>query len=165
VDLEGTYPLPEAQIDRFLVRVRMGYPTRSDEVTMLESHGVETPSAHPVLTAEDVLKLQSVAARVHAERDVCEFAVNLVTFTRSHAKVVLGASPRASLALIRAARSRAVLAGRTYVIPDDVRMSAEAVLAHRLILNPELEGDDSAQSALVEEALSRVGYRKVVRPG
>jgi MoxR-like ATPase len=164
IDLEGTYPLPEAQIDRFLVRVSMGYPTRHDEVTMLESHGVESPLAEPVLTAEEVLRLQAVAARVHAERDVCEYAVNLVAFTRDHARIVLGASPRASLALLRAARSRAVLEGRTYVVPDDVRATAHSVLAHRLILAAELTGDDRAQTAVVEEALSRVGYRKPVRP-
>jgi MoxR-like ATPase len=163
IDLEGTYPLPEAQIDRFLIRVRMGYPTRHDEVMMLESHGVESPLAEPVLTAEEVLGLQDVAARVHAERDVCEYAVNLVAFTRDHARIVLGASPRASLALLRAARSRAVLEGRTYVVPDDVRATAHSVLAHRLILAAELTGDDRAQTAIVEEALNRVGYRKPVR--
>jgi MoxR-like ATPase len=164
VDLEGTYPLPEAQIDRFLVRVRMGYPTRSDEVMMLESHGLASPAAQSVLSASDVLGLQTIAARVHAERDLCEYAVSLAAFTREHSRVVLGASPRASLSLLRAARSRAVLEGRTYVLPDDVRAMAEPVLAHRLILAPELEGNDQAQSGIVDEALSRVSYRRAVRP-
>jgi MoxR-like ATPase len=164
IDLEGTYALPEAQIDRFLVRVRMGYPAPREEVAMLRSHGVSPPEPNTVLTANDVLQLQSVAARVHAEDDVREYAVALSTFTRSHPKVVLGASPRASLSLLRAAKAHAVLGGRPYVNPDDVRAVAEAVLAHRLILVPELEGDTGARSEVIAEALAKVGYRRAVRP-
>ena len=164
IDLEGTYPLPEAQIDRFLVRVRMGYPPPRDEVAMLRSHGVATPEPHPVLSPGDVLQLQSIAARVHVEEDICEYAVNLATFTRTHPRVVLGASPRASLSLLRAAKASAVLAGRAYATPDDMRAIAGAVLEHRLVLVPELEGDSRARATVVEEALAKVGYRRAVRP-
>jgi MoxR-like ATPase len=164
IDLEGTYALPEAQIDRFLVRVRMGYPSQRDEVAMLRSHGVAAPEPAVVLSAEDVLHLQSVTARVHAEDDIREYTVALASFTRTHPKVVLGASPRASLSLLRAAKAHAVLAGRPYVNPDDVRALAEPVLAHRLILVPELEGDAGARSDVVADALAKVGYRRAVRP-
>jgi len=164
IDLEGTYPLPEAQIDRFLVRVAMGYPTAGEEVTMLKAHGVEAPEPVAVLNPADVLRLQSIASRVHVEDDIYEYAVSLTAFTRSHAKVVLGASPRASLGLLRAARAGAVLGGRPYVSPDDVREAAEPVLAHRLVMVPELEGDQHARSAVIHEALGKVGYRRAVRP-
>jgi MoxR-like ATPase len=164
VDLEGTYPLPEAQIDRFLVRVRMGYPTMRDEVAMLRAHGVATPEPKAVLTAADVLQLQSIASRVHVEDDLYEYAVQLTAFTRTHPRVVLGASPRASLSLLRAAKSAAVIAGRPFATPDDVRSVAVPVLAHRLVLVAELESESRARSQVVEEGISKVGYRRAVRP-
>ncbi|MCC6213889.1 MAG: AAA family ATPase [Polyangiaceae bacterium] len=164
VDLEGTYPLPEAQIDRFLVRVRMGYPNPRDELAMLKAHGVAAPEVQPILAAQDVLRLQSVAARVHIEDDVLEYCVGLVAFTRTHGRVVLGASPRAALGLARAAKAAAVLAGRAYATPDDVRGVAVSVLAHRLVLVPELEGDPKARGGIVDEALAKVGYRRAARP-
>ena len=164
IDLEGTYPLPEAQIDRFLVRVPMGYPSERDEVEMLRSHGIIAPEPSVVLSAADVLQLQSIAARVHVEDDLFEYAVSLASYTRNHPRIVLGASPRASLGLLRAAKSHAVLSGRAFVTPDDLRVVASPVLAHRLILTPELEGDSRARSALVEEALAKVSYRRAVRP-
>ncbi|MFO0568585.1 MAG: AAA family ATPase [Polyangiaceae bacterium] len=164
VDLEGTYPLPEAQIDRFLVRVTMGYPAQRDEVAMVRAHGVVAPEPGVTLSPTDVLQVQSIAARVHVEDDIFEYAVTLSAFTRSHARVVLGASPRASLSLIRAAKSNAVLSGRPYVTPDDIRQVAVSVLAHRLILVPELEGDARARAQIIEEALAKVGHRRAVRP-
>jgi MoxR-like ATPase len=164
IDLEGTYPLPEAQIDRFLVRVSMGYPGQRDEVAMLRAHGVAAPEPEPVLSGPDVMQLQSIAARVHVEDDIFEYAVALAIFTRQHPRVVLGASPRASLALLRAAKSHAVISGRPFVTPDDVRRVAGSVLAHRLILSPELEGDTRARSVVIDEAVAKVGYRRAVRP-
>ena len=164
VDLEGTYPLPEAQIDRFLVRVNMGYPSERDEVLMLRAHGIIAPEPFVVLSGADVLQLQSIAARVHVEDDIYDYAVALTTFTRNHPRVVLGASPRASLGLLRAAKSHAVLAGRPFVTPDDVRFVAAPVLSHRLIMIPELEGDARARQVLVDEALAKVSYRRAVRP-
>jgi MoxR-like ATPase len=163
IDLEGTYPLPEAQIDRFLVRVVMGYPTHRDEVTMLRTHNADSPLAHPVLSAEDILALQSIAARVHIEEDLYDYAVTLSGYTRTHARVALGASPRATLNLVQASKGAAVLAGRPFVTPDDMRSMAIAVLAHRLVMVPEVEGDEKAREAVIEEALSKVGYRRAVR--
>lgn len=164
VDLEGTYPLPEAQIDRFLVRVRMGYPSPRDEVAMLRAHGVSTPEPRAVLSAPDVLQLQSIAARVHVEEDLYDYAVQLSAFTRAHPRVVLGASPRASLSLLRAAKATAVIAGRPFATPDDIRSVAVPVLAHRLVLIAELESESRARAQIVEEALNKVGYRRAVRP-
>lgn len=160
VDLEGTYPLPEAQIDRFLVRVHMGYPSEREEVAMLRAHGVAAPEAQPVLGANEVLALQSVAARVHVEEDLMEYSVALAQYTRQNPRTILGASPRASLGLLRAAKAHALLGGRAFATPDDIRAMAVPVLAHRLILAPELEGDAQARTQLVEEALARVTYRR-----
>jgi MoxR-like ATPase len=163
IDLEGTYPLPEAQIDRFLVRVVIGYPTHRDEVTMLRTHNTESPVARPVLGAEDILALQAITSRVHFEDDLYDYAVSIAAYTRSHAKVALGASPRATLNLVQAAKGAAVLASRPFVTPDDVRNMATSVLAHRLVMVPEVEGDEKARESVVEEALSKVGYRRAVR--
>jgi MoxR-like ATPase len=163
VDLEGTYPLPEAQIDRFLIRVSMGYPSARDEVAMLRTHGIAPPSVGVVLSPSDVLQLQSIAARIHVEDDLYEYAVALTGFTRSHPRVVLGASPRATLGLLRAAKSLAVLAGRPFVTPDDLRFLAGPVLAHRLILVPELESDPKARASIIDEATTKVSYRRPPR--
>ncbi|HRI72178.1 MAG TPA: MoxR family ATPase [Polyangium sp.] len=164
IDLEGTYPLPEAQIDRFLVRVSIGYPSAKDEVAMLRTHNAEPPKARSVLTVEQLLSLQSIARRVHVDDDLYEYAVGLTSFTRSHAKVLLGASPRATLGLVQAAKSAAVIAGRPFVTPDDIRGVASSVMGHRLVLVPESEGDTRARDAVVEDAISRVAYRRAVRP-
>lgn len=163
IDLEGTYPLPEAQLDRFLVRIVMGYPDESAEVAMLRAHGVEPPAPQAVLDPRDIDALQAVAERAFVEDDLHQYAVALCRFTRNHPRVLLGASPRASLALLRAAKSHAVLQGKPFVTPDDVRAVCHAVIAHRLILSPELEGDPSARTTIVEEALSRVSYQRPPR--
>jgi MoxR-like ATPase len=164
IDLEGTYPLPEAQIDRFLVRVSLGYPQHKDEVAMLRTHNVDPPRARPVLNAQDILMLQGISRRIHVDEDLYEYGVNLTAFTRSHPRVLLGASPRATLALIQAAKAAAVIGGRPFVTPDDVRGMTHATLTHRLVLVPEAEIDAKARDAVVEEAVQRVGYRRAVRP-
>jgi MoxR-like ATPase len=163
IDLEGTYPLPEAQIDRFLVRVQMDYPNARDEVAMLRAHGVAAPEAGAILGPGEVLTLQSVAARVHVEEDLMEYSVALARFTRENQRITLGASPRASLGLLRAAKARALLEGRAFATPEDIKAMAVPVLAHRLIVVPELEGDLRARAQLVEEALTRVSYRRTAR--
>jgi MoxR-like ATPase len=164
IDLEGTYPLPEAQIDRFLVRVNIGYPTHKDEVAMLRTHNIEAPKARTVLTATDLTALQNIAKRVHVEDDVYEYAVGLTAYTRSHGRVLLGCSPRSTLGLVQAAKAAAVIGGRPFVTPDDVRGVANAVLAHRLVLAPESESDPKARDGIVDEAVQRVAYRRAVRP-
>jgi MoxR-like ATPase len=163
IDLEGTFPLPEAQIDRFLVHVELGYPSQRDEVVMLRAHGVTEPEPQTLLDAESCLVLQSVAARVHVEDDLLEYATALARFTRTHPKVVLGCSPRATLSLVRAAKSHAVLQGRPYLTPDDIRAVARAVLGHRLLLVPEFEGDTAARSAVVNDAVNKVSFQRPVQ--
>jgi MoxR-like ATPase len=164
IDLEGTYPLPEAQIDRFLVRVHISYPNHKDEVLMLRTHNVEPPEARSVLSPEELLTLQSVARRIHVEDDLYEYAVGLTAFTRTHARVLLGCSPRATLGLVQAAKAAAVIGGRPFVTPDDIRGVAPSALSHRLVLVPESEGDPKARDAVIEDAIQRVPYRRAVRP-
>ncbi|GAC1544286.1 MAG: MoxR family ATPase [Polyangiales bacterium] len=160
IDLEGTYPLPEAQIDRFLLHVPMGYPSAREEVEMLKTHGAGQPVVPPQLDPARVASLQALTPRIHVEDDVLDYVVAICTFTRKHPRVVLGASPRASLALVTTARGIALLKGRTFVTPDDVRDVAVATLAHRLILVPELEGDAKARAGVIEEGIARVAYRR-----
>jgi len=163
IDLEGTYPLPEAQIDRFLVRVPMGYPTAREEAQMLRTFGTEPPQARPVLTGAEVQQLQSISARIHVEDDLLDYAVGLAAFTRNHPRVALGASPRASLALIQAVKGFALLGGRPFVAPDDVRAIAPSVLGHRLVLSADADQDARVRQHVVDEALAKVGYRRGVR--
>jgi MoxR-like ATPase len=163
VDLEGTYPLPEAQMDRFLVRIAMGYPSAHDEAHMLRTHGSEPPALRAVLNPADVANLQTLAARTHVESDLHDYAVALATFTRSHPRVALGASPRATLGLMQAAKAHALLASRAYVVPEDFHAVASAVLAHRLVLLADFEGEPRARERIVEEALAKVGYRRTAR--
>jgi MoxR-like ATPase len=163
IDLEGTYPLPEAQIDRFLVRVSMGYPTPREEAQMIKTHGIDPPTSRAVLDARDVLQLQAIAARVHLEDDLMDYAVAITSFTRSHPRVALGASPRASLGLVQAAKAWAMIGGRPFVAPDDLRTVALSVLAHRMVMTAEGEAEPRSRERVVEEALSTVSYRRGVR--
>jgi MoxR-like ATPase len=143
VEYEGTYPLPEAQVDRFMVRVVLGYPSVEAEAGMLASHeaGDRVLELEPVATPTDVLVLQEGAARVHAASALREYVVELLGRTRSDPRVELGASPRAGLMLLRATKARALLAGRDHALPDDVQALAQPVLAHRLLLAPESASD------------------------
>jgi MoxR-like ATPase len=163
IDLEGTYPLPEAQIDRFLIRIVMTYPTAREEGLMLRTHGIEAPQVRGVLSPRDVASLQQLASRIHVEDDLHDYAVGLTAYTRSHSRVALGASPRASLGLLQSAKAWALLNGRAFVAPDDLRAVAPGVLSHRLVLTAEHEGDTKVRDAIVEEAISKVGYRRGVR--
>ncbi|HSY23538.1 MAG TPA: MoxR family ATPase [Polyangiaceae bacterium] len=163
IDLEGTYPLPEAQIDRFLVRVSMGYPAAREEAQMLKTHGGDPPAARAVLDARDVASLAAIASRVHIDDDLLDYAVALTSFTRVHPRVLLGASPRATLGLTQAAKAWALLSGRPFVAPDDIRAVAPSVLTHRIIVTAEAENDAKARERIVEEALATVSYRRGMR--
>ena len=163
IDLEGTYPLPEAQIDRFLVRVLMGYPGAREEAQMLKTHGFDAPVARPVLDARDVVQLQAIASRVYMEDDLLDYAVAITSFTRGHPRVALGASPRATLGLVQAAKAWAMIGGRPFVAPDDVRAVAQSVLAHRLVMTADAEAEPKARERVVDEALTKVGYRRGMR--
>jgi MoxR-like ATPase len=141
VEHEGTYPLPESQLDRFLMRIEMGYPDRGAEMTMLETHGAETSmdALPPVASADDVQAMVGLARQIHVAPVLKGYIVDLANATRRHPAIALGASPRASLALQRAARSFAASVGREYVVPDDLKLLAEPVLGHRLGLTPEAQ--------------------------
>ena len=139
VEFEGTYPLPEAQVDRFMARLSLGYPSAQGEVAMLRSHeaGDRVDLVEPVATAADVLIVQDAARRVYASDALRTYVVSLLGRTREDPRVELGASPRAGLLLLRAAKARALLRGRDHALVDDVQSLASAVLAHRIVLAPE----------------------------
>jgi len=158
IELEGTFPLPEAQLDRFLLRLKLGYPSEREERAILDRFEEESPLGElPVVaTAEELIAGAHAVTRVHCEGIVRDYIVHVVQATRAHAGLELGASPRASLALFRAARALAAVRGRAYVIPDDVKALTRAVLPHRLILSSSarLRGRDAA--GIVAEVLDSV---------
>jgi len=139
IEMEGTYPLPEAQRDRFTARISMGYPSAESELAMLDAHGSSSPleSLEPVARAEDMRDLIAAVRRVHVADVLKQYVISLVTATRASPELRLGASPRATLHLLRASRARAALDGRDFVIPDDVQTLALPVLAHRLLPSAE----------------------------
>jgi MoxR-like ATPase len=141
IEYEGTYPLPEAQLDRFLVRLRVGYPTAEDEWGMLDARarrGTDAVQLHPIIDGQGLRSLQAAVEAVHVGAAVGRYMVALATATRASSEVEVGASPRGSLALLRLSRARAALEGRDFVVPDDVKAVAVPALAHRLVLRPEL---------------------------
>ena len=139
IEMEGTYPLPEAQRDRFTARISMGYPSAESELAMLDAHGSSSPleALEPVAQAEDMRELIAAVRKVHVADALKQYVIKLVTATRSTPELRLGASPRATLHLLRASRARAALDGRDFVIPDDVQALALPVLAHRLLPSAE----------------------------
>jgi MoxR-like ATPase len=139
IEMEGTYPLPEAQRDRFTARISMGYPSPDSELAMLDAHGSSSPleALEPVAMAEDMRDLIAAVRNVHVAEALKQYVISLVTATRSTPELRLGASPRATLHLLRASRARAALDGRDFVIPDDVQTLALPVLAHRLLPSAE----------------------------
>jgi MoxR-like ATPase len=156
IEYEGTYPLPEAQVDRFMVRVSLGYPAPRDEAGMLADHesGDRVGVLEPVIGAADVLAAQDAAARVRAAQPLRDYVVRLLWRTREDPRVDLGASPRAGLMLLRAAKARAMMRGRDHALPDDVQELAEPVLAHRLVLAPECAR--TAAREVIADAVSSV---------
>jgi len=154
IEMEGTYALPEAQRDRFMARVSMGYPVESAEIAMLDSHTGHNPldDLEPVTDAAEVRKLVNIVSQVYVAESVQRYAVALTTATRTSPDLLLGASPRATLHLVRAAKASAAIQGRDYVIPDDVQQLAEQVLAHRLL--PTVEASMSGRTA--ESALAHI---------
>jgi MoxR-like ATPase len=156
VEYEGTYPLPEAQLDRFMVRVSLGYPSAGQEADMLSAHaaGDRVLDVAPVTSVEEILMAQQAAIEVHASAPLREYIVAVLTHTRHDPRVELGASPRAGLMLLKAAKASAALAGRDHALPDDVIELAPSVLAHRLMLAPTAFGVKRAE--VVRDALRAV---------
>ena len=147
VEYEGTYPLPEAQVDRFMVRLSLGYPDPGDEAAMLADHegGDRVLDLEPVADVSELLAAQRAAQRIHASSALRDYVVALLRATREDPRVELGASPRAGLMLLRAAKAYAMLDGRDHALPDDVQALAAPVLAHRLLLAPEAAGTTAAR--------------------
>jgi MoxR-like ATPase len=156
IDYEGTYPLPEAQMDRFMVRLTLGYPEAAAEAGMLAEHAARDRvlDLGAVTDVEDVLDAQLAVATVHASEAVCRYVVAILGCTRGDPRAEIGASPRAGLMLLRASMARAALRGRDHVLPDDVQELAPVVLAHRLLLAPGT--GESERGAVIAEAVSRV---------
>ena len=155
IEYEGTYPLPEAQLDRFTMRVEIGYPPLAEEARMLTEQTSDPPldSLQPVTTAEEVRGLIAEAAGIFVEESVNRYVVALLRHTRSDGRLYLGASPRAGIALLRVAKAKALSEGRSFVSPDDVKACAEPVLAHRLIVAPEARAAGLSGGDLVRETL------------
>jgi MoxR-like ATPase len=157
IEYEGTYPLPEAELDRFTMRISIGYPPLVDEAKMLTENASETPldTLEPVASAREVLGAINDAKRVYVEESLNRYVVALLRQTRADGRLYLGASPRAGLALLRVAKARALVAGREFVDPDDVKSVAPAVLAHRLILAPEARASGQGAEELVSDVVER----------
>ena len=158
IEQEGTYPLPESQLDRFTMRLSMGYPSRESELEILDNHGSRSPFEHlePVSTPETVERLIAMARSVHVAPSLKKYVVDLSEATRNHSEIYLGASPRASLHLLRAARTLAASRGRDYVVPDDIQLLAVPVVAHRLLLAPEAQMRGTSSEEVLEGLLGRV---------
>jgi MoxR-like ATPase len=156
IEYEGTYPLPEAQVDRFMMHLSLGYPTRPGEIAMLAQHeaGDRVLDLGAVATAAEILGAQAAATRVHASPSLRDYIVQLLWRTRADPRVDLGASPRAGLMLLRAAKARAMTLGRGHTLPDDVQALAQPVLAHRLVLTP--GAPRSARAEVISDAVSAV---------
>jgi MoxR-like ATPase len=165
VDMDGTYPLPEAQLDRFLMRISMGYPDHHSEIAVLSGAptGTMLDTLPAVAARDDIARMIDFAGRLHVAPQLYDYLVRVVAATRTHQDVRLGASPRASLALLRAARVRAAAAGRSFIVPDDIKALAVPVLAHRIIVTPEAElrGRDGAE--IVTEVLSAAPVPQTAR--
>lgn len=158
IEYEGTFPLPEAQLDRFLLRVQLGYPSPSDEIEVMERQQFEHPinTLEQTISEEDVLQAQEEVKKVHVAPQLKTYMVEITRRTRDYQDVYLGASPRGSLTLFRTSQARAAIYGREYVLPDDVKALAEGALCHRIILGPAARLRDVDEAEIVNDILSNV---------
>lgn len=158
IEYEGTFPLPEAQVDRFLLKLRLGYPSMEDEIRVMDRQQYRHPleNLSQVVTTEELISAQEAVKEVYLSPSLKRYIVDLVQQTREHAEVYLGASPRGSLALYRTAQAKAAMAGRDYVLPDDIKALVVPTLAHRLILGPGARLRDLSTELVVSEILASV---------
>lgn len=158
IELDGTFPLPEAQLDRFLLRMRVGYPSEDEEMALVHRFKTAEPLAElgAVASAEDLIAIQGMIRQVRWQSDVEAYVINIVRATRGHAAVEIGASPRATLALYRACEALAAIQGRDYVIPDDVKRLAPVVLSHRLIMSTRARLGGLTGDAIITEILGNL---------
>jgi MoxR-like ATPase len=164
VEHEGTYPLPESQLDRFLMRIGMGYPARAAEIAILDTHARAAPPMDrlsPVATSADVRAMVTMAHEVHVAPSLKGYIVDLAAASRRHPALALGVSPRAALGLLRAARARAASLGREYVVPDDLKTLAGPVLEHRLVLTPDAQLRGASRAGVLREVLGSVAVPSV----
>jgi MoxR-like ATPase len=156
IEYEGTFALPEAQLDRFLIRIQMGYPAPAEEIAVLTGQQLDHPlrNTYQVVTAAELIEAQMAVRQVYVAEEIKQYIVTLVNGTRQHPDVYLGSSPRGSLALFRASQARAAMAGREYVIPDDVKALAEVTLSHRIIVGPAARIKDISSRAIVQDVLA-----------
>lgn len=158
IEYEGTYPLPEAQLDRFLLKMKMGYPEPSDEIEMLSSAQIMHPldRIQPVVTIEDIRQLQRQVKEVYVDYTIKRYIVDIALHTRENRQVYLGASPRGTIALMKAAQAYALMQGRDYVIPDDIQYLAPFVFSHRIILKPEAKYSGISTEEIVTAILEKL---------
>jgi MoxR-like ATPase len=164
VEHEGTYPLPESQLDRFLMRIAMGYPARAAEIAILDTHARSAPPMArigPVATAAEVADMVAMAHAVHVAAPLKGYIVDVAAASRRHPSLALGVSPRAALGLLRAARARAASLGREYVVPDDLKGLAGPVLEHRLALSPEAQLRGATRAGVLRDVLASVAIPSV----
>jgi MoxR-like ATPase len=159
IEHEGTYPLPEAQVDRFLLKVTVRYPSAEEEKQILRTYNRPQIEIKTILAPQRILELQRLADDVHVDDELMDYIIGLSRFTRQHRRVYIGVSPRASLMLLHASKGRALVRGRSYLLPDDVKALASSVLAHRILLAPEAEMEGIHPEEIVTEALEKVRYQ------
>lgn len=158
IEQEGVYDLPEAQLDRFLLKLIIDYPTAAEEIRVLKTHHKKIPKLEAILTPKDIEFIQKVVEKVFVSDELIQYIVNLARFTREHPQVSLGASPRAALALLRAAKARAFVFDRAFILPDDIRMLARVVFGHRMKLHPEADFSGMTTEEIIHQALNRIPY-------
>jgi len=158
IEYEGTFPLPEAQLDRFMMNIRLGYPKAGDEMNILDTHQYHHPldDLAQIITAEELVQIQQQIRSIHVDPSIREYIVAIASATRNHNNIYLGASPRGSLALFRAAQALAAIRGRGYVIPDDVKLLTKPTLAHRIIVTPAARVRSISTTAILDEILQSV---------
>jgi len=158
IEYEGTFPLPEAQLDRFMMRISLGHPSAADEIRILDAqqlvHPIETIAQ--VVSASEILEAQEEVKRIHVDPSIKEYIIALVNATRAHPDVYLGASPRGSLGLYRTSQALAAIQGREFAIPDDIKSLAQVVLAHRIIVSPSARIRNVDARAILDEVLQSV---------
>jgi MoxR-like ATPase len=158
IEYEGTFPLPEAQLDRFLMRIRLGYPSLNDEVRILEEQQLHHPieNLQPVLKLDELIQVQQVIKNVYVAPAIKRYIVELIRLTRGHNDLYLGSSPRGSLGLFRSGQVRAAIHGRDYVLPDDIKALAPSVLSHRVVLSPASRLRNIGSEKIIQEILATI---------
>jgi MoxR-like ATPase len=167
IEYEGTFPLPEAQLDRFMIKVKIGYPSESDEVSILNVYKEEDPlqTLEAVASKEDIIQLQNVVRKVRIHNEINKYIVNIINTTRHNKSLALGASTRAAIALQRISQATALIKGRDYVIPEDVKENAKLVLSHRIIPTSSARANKIDSEAIISEVLRTLPVPKVIKNG